>query len=84
MISWINELSTQSPDEIKCNQIIVSGGIKDFLDGYYWTQKLKMPSIYGQASIFLKYARESQEVLDHFIEQQIEGLQLAHTYLKVK
>jgi isopentenyl-diphosphate Delta-isomerase len=84
MTSWINELSMQSPDEIKCNQIIVSGGIKDFLDGYYWTQKLNVPSIYGQASVFLKYARESQESLDHFIEKQIQGLQLAHTYLKVK
>ena len=84
MIKWINELVIDSADEIKCNQIIVSGGIKDFLDGYYWTQKLNMPSVYGQASSFLKYARESQEALDHYIEGQLRGLRLAHAYLKVK
>jgi len=47
-------------------------------------QKLKWPSIYGMASQFLKYATESQEALDEFIQRQISGLQLAHTYLQVK
>ncbi len=84
MIGWINAMSMDESSEIKCRQIIVSGGIKDFLDGYYWTQKLKLPSVYGHASAFLKYARESQQALDHFIMQQIQGLQLAHTYLKVR
>lgn len=83
MVNWINTMSTGAAHEIKCRQIIVSGGINDFLDGYYWTQKLKLPSVYGQASAFLKYARESQEALDEFVAQQIKGLQLAHTYLRV-
>ncbi|MEO5906022.1 MAG: isopentenyl-diphosphate delta-isomerase [Saprospiraceae bacterium] len=84
MISWINKMSMDQPGEIKCRQIIVSGGVKDFLDGYYWTKKLNLPSIYGQASAFLKFAKESQETLDAFIGQQINGLQLANAYLKVK
>ena len=84
MISWINMMTTEKSAEIKCRQIIVSGGIKDFLDGYYWTQKLKLSSVYGQASAFLKYARESQEALDQYITKQIQGLQLAYTYLKIK
>ena len=84
MISWINTLLMGGSEKFVCKQIIVSGGVKDFLDGYYWTQKLLMPSIYGQASAFLKYARESQEALDTYVDQQIRGLQLAHTFLKVK
>ena len=84
MISWINMMTVEKDAEIKCRQIIVSGGIKDFLDGYYWIQKLTLPSVYGQASAFLKYARESQEALDIYITKQIEGLQLARTYLKVR
>lgn len=84
MIAWINQIMADDTVETKCGQVIVSGGVKDFLDGYYWTEKLNMPSVYGQASIFLKYARESQQALDQFITQQIKGLQLAHTYLKVK
>jgi len=84
MISWINQLTTDAGEGIKCRQIIISGGIRDFLDGYYWMKKLNLPSIYGQASAFLKYARENQEALDGYISRQIAGLQLAHAYLKVK
>lgn len=84
MIDWINNIADESGAEINCREIIVSGGIKDFLDGYYWTQKLKLPSVYGQASMFLKYAKESQEALDLYIKKQIEGLQLAHAFLKVR
>ncbi len=84
MVVMINSMTLENPGQIKCGQIIVSGGIKDFLDGYYWMKKLNLPSIYGQASAFLKYARESQEALDLFIADQIKGLQLANTYLSVK
>jgi isopentenyl-diphosphate delta-isomerase len=82
MIAWINELAAETSGA-KFPEIIISGGIRDFLDGYYWMKKLKVPSIYGQASAYLKYARESQEALDEYIEGQIRCLQLAHTYLKV-
>jgi isopentenyl-diphosphate delta-isomerase len=81
MIAWINQLSE---DNIKCRQFIVSGGIRDFLDGYYLTRKLKWPSVYGQASGFLKHALESQEALDAYVSQQIRGLQLAQAYLRVR
>jgi isopentenyl-diphosphate Delta-isomerase len=84
MISWINTIALDDSAAIRCRQIIISGGIRDFLDGYYWMKKLNMPSIYGQASGFLKYAAESQEALDQYIINQIRGLQLAHTYLKAK
>ncbi len=84
MISWINQLTKDAGAGIKCRQIIISGGIRDFLDGYYWMKKLNLPSIYGQASAFLKYARENQEALDGYISRQIGGLQLAHAYLKVR
>lgn len=84
MISWINTMSMDHSSSINCKQIIVSGGINDFLDGYYWINKLNMPSVYGHASSFLKFARESQESLDEFISSQIKGLHLAHAYLRVK
>ncbi len=84
MVSWINQLTFDPGPEIKCKQIIISGGIKDFLDGYYWMEKLNLPSVYGQASTFLKYAKESQDALDAFIGKQIDGLRLAKAYLKVK
>jgi isopentenyl-diphosphate delta-isomerase len=84
MVGWINSLMQEESDEILCRQFIISGGIRDFLDGYYWMNKIGAPSVYGQASGFLKYAAESQEALDQYILSQIRGLQLAHTFLKVK
>ena len=83
MVDWINTISL-TDGEVKCRQFIISGGIKDFLDGYYLNRKLKWPSVYGMASQFLKYATESQEALDQFITQQIRGLELANTYLRVR
>lgn len=84
MISWLNTFFEEESDDILCRHIIISGGIRDFLDGYYWMQKLQTQSVYGQASGFLKYAAESQDALDQYIISQIRGLQLAHTFLKVK
>jgi isopentenyl-diphosphate delta-isomerase len=84
MVGWINSFMQEESDEILCRQFIISGGIRDFLDGYYWMNKIGAPSVYGQASGFLKYAAESQEALDQYILSQIRGLQLAHTFLKVK
>src|SRR5512133_1139130 len=38
-----------------CRQVIISGGITSFLDGYWLINRCKLPAIYGQASEFLKY-----------------------------
>lgn len=84
MISFVNEIYKDSPSSIMCKQIIVSGGVADFLDGYYYIQKSKLPAIYGQASGFLKYAMESYEILQNYVKLQINGLSLAKAYLTVK
>jgi isopentenyl-diphosphate delta-isomerase len=59
---------------VQCKNIIISGGIRTFLDGYYLIRKSKLPAIYGQASGFLKYATENQ----------VKGLELAYAFLRVK
>ena len=61
-----------------------SGGIKNFLDGYYLMEKLNANAIYGQASTLLKYAEQSYEVLQQFLQSQKDGLQLAKAFFKVK
>jgi len=84
MVDMTNHLIEELGSERKCNQIIVSGGITNFLDGYYLIQKLKIPAIYGQASEFLKYAMDDYSVLEEYIYRQIEGLKIAYTFLKIK
>lgn len=80
----VNQLLGELGDKVQCKQIIVSGGVRNFLDGYYYINKLKVPAIYGQASAFLKYAREDYEQLQQYVSLQTKGLGLAQAYLRVK
>lgn len=84
MVDFVLQIQQENHPNIRCQQFIVSGGIKTFLDGYYCTEKLKGQAIYGQASSLLKYAADSYEALHEYIESQIEGLKLAQAYLKVR
>ena len=82
MISHINAYR-QAGKEINCSRIIISGGIKNFLDGYYHMQRCSLPSIYAQASAFLKHAMDYAE-LDKYCKIQLEGLKMAKAFLKLK
>lgn len=84
IVDEINKFKENHNNELKCKSIIISGGLKSFLDGYYLIQKCTLNSVYGQASAFLEYAREDYDQLKEFIQIQIEGLKLATAYLKIK
>ncbi len=83
MVGFVNEIIERG-EAIECRQLIVSGGLKSFLDGYYLIHKLKITSVYGQASSMLKYAKEDYEDLRKFVDMQIKGLKLAYSYLSVR
>lgn len=84
MIETINKIYSSGKISIKCRSIIISGGISNFLDGYYYMKKCKLNSIYGQASKLLTYAREDYSQLKEYIQFQISGLLLAKSYLRLK
>ena len=84
MIGFLNESVQELGNKRLCNNVIVSGGVTNFLDGFYYISKSTLPAIYGQAAPFLKYANESQEALDSYAQHQVEGLMLAKSFLKVK
>jgi len=81
MVASINQLSGVTG--LKCKEIIISGGIETFLDGYYLMNKCTTHSIYGLASSILKHAKVGYEELHHFIENQVKGLSLAESYLRI-
>jgi len=83
MLLTVNGLASIKRD-YHCRNLIISGGIKNFLDGYYYINRSKIPAIYGQASAFLKYARDDYDRLREYVSYQIQGLSLAKAYLKVK
>jgi len=84
MVTFYNEASSTLGDKLQCKEVIVSGGVKDFLDGYYYINKINGNAIYGQASAMLKHAKENYEALSEFVSSQIAGLKLAKNYLTVR
>jgi isopentenyl-diphosphate Delta-isomerase len=83
MVGYMNKILSDEP-AILCRQIIISGGIKSFLDGFYLMKKIHTPAIFGQASGFLRYAKEGYEDLYRYVSLQVNGLRLANSYLTIK
>jgi isopentenyl-diphosphate delta-isomerase len=83
MVDMVNHIFDTEP-EVLCRQLIISGGIKTFLDGFYLVKKSRLPAIYGQASGFLMHARETYETLQEYVDYQVKGWRLAEAYLTPK
>lgn len=84
MVDFVNQALIDLGEKVKCPAVIISGGVQNFLDGYYLINKLQMPAVYGQASGLLKHAQGEYEPLRTYIAAQIEGLELAQVFLKVR
>jgi len=83
MVGFCNLIFEELGDKVQCPQVIISGGVRNFLDGYYLMNKLQTNCIYGQASNFLRHAQGEYEVLERYVENQIRGLELARAMLMV-
>jgi isopentenyl-diphosphate delta-isomerase len=84
MVGFVNELVEEMGDSIRCREIIISGGIKNYLDGYYCVKKIRLNAIYAQGSAFLKHAQNDYAALKNYIKTQADGLTLANAFLKVR
>ena len=82
MVNFIN--SHLKMNDVQCREIIISGGVTDYLHGYYLMESCEANSIYGQASALLRYALKSYDELKSFFMAQMEGLQMAHAYLTIR
>lgn len=78
MLEFLNDHADQFPQEI-----IISGGIKNFLDGYYLLKKSKNNAVIGQAKNFLIHADDYQK-LKTFVQNEINGLKMADAFLSLK
>lgn len=81
MVDFINELPIAV---LSSKNIIISGGISDWLEGYYLMKKIKTDAVFGQASAFLKYAQGDYKQLSDYVLNLKKGLLLAHAYLTIK
>jgi len=82
MLMHLNQITSRQ--ETLCKEVIISGGIKNFLDGYYLVQKSSLPAIYGMASGFLEHARGDYKDLRDFVSAQVKGLEMAYAYLTIR
>ena len=82
MLGYVNELvAAEAP---VCKELIISGGVRNFLDGYYLLKKSNLPALYGMASTFLNYAQKDYAPLREFVQCQVRGLEMAHTFLTLR
>lgn len=78
MIEILNQYYSKFPIDI-----IISGGVRNFLDGFYLSKKSKNNSVIGQAKNFLVHA-EDYSVLKSFVQNEIDGLKMANAFLTIK
>lgn len=83
MVEFCNDLLLHTPKEEKPS-FILSGGVRNYLDGYYLTSKLQAPSVYAHASAFLAAAQQGENHLHQFIESQLRGFAFANQFLTVR
>ncbi|MCS6930169.1 MAG: isopentenyl-diphosphate delta-isomerase [Saprospiraceae bacterium] len=84
MLDFVRALCVELGPGIQTQALILSGGVRDFLDGYYLLRRSPLPAAYGQASVFLKYARADYDTLYRYVESQVRALELAYAYLHVR
>ena len=82
MVKSVNRI-LQEVDEPSCRQLIISGGIKSYLDGYHLVELSQLPAVYGMASSVLKHATDDYQDLKAYIENQLKAYRLAQHYLKI-
>lgn len=81
MLSWINTFAEQN-SLYKEKSLIISGGIQSIIQGHSLLEQSNLNAVIGFASKYLKPAMDSQEVLDEFIETQINSLSLCKNFLR--
>ena len=82
MVSFVNDIVISS--EVQCKDVIISGGVRNYLQGYYLMNSCKANSIYGQASTFLRFALGTYEELKSYFVAEMEGLAMATAFLHLK
>lgn len=84
MIGFANLIAVELGQALKCHNIIASGGIRNYLDGYHLIRSSNLNTVYAQASAFLKHATGEYSELKKYCELQKTGLQTCYRYLTLK
>ncbi len=83
MVEMTNKIIKENPS-IKCQDFIISGGVREYLTGYYLMNKSLGNCVFGMASPFLNHADQGVDKLEDFVNEIEKGLQLANQYLSIR
>ena len=84
MVQLLNKLIEQNGSDYLTKDVIISGGVRDFLDSYYLRNLANFSAVSGHASAFLKHALVDEESLDRYIDTMQEGLLMSESFLRVR
>ncbi len=86
MVTLINEWLSDNRENnnIELPGIIISGGVRSYLQGHYLMESLKAPAVYGMAMPFLAHAAIGYEELENFVRSELKGLKMAQQFLKIR
>ncbi len=84
MVLLLNSLIKKNGAHYKVEDIIISGGVRDFLDSHYLRGLADFNAITGHASGFLKHAIVDEQSLDNYIETMREGLLMSESFLHIR
>lgn len=83
MVEMSNQLINENK-HLACQNFIISGGIRDYLTGYYLMEKSLGNCVFGMASPFLEKADLGEKELLDFVLDIEKGLKLASQFLRIR
>lgn len=83
MVGFVQNI-LRTEQNIKCRQFIISGGVKDVLQGHALTSQLPGHSLFGMAANVLAHAQGEYEELRIWIKSQLNQYAMARSYLTAK
>lgn len=83
MVGFVKEILAEN-DHILCKQFIISGGVKDSLQGYALVSQLPGQAVFGMAHSVLQMALQGEEKLRQYLQEQKAQYMLAQAYLTVR
>ncbi len=69
-------------EKFRCQRFIISGGIRDVLEGHHLTAQLPGRAVFGMAHGVLRKAQEGYQSLQEFLTAQRDQYRMAQAYLR--
>lgn len=80
MVGFVRALLAAG-ERFKCQRFIISGGVKDSLQGYHLTAQLP-GSLFGMAQGVLAHAQNGEAALRAYLENELKQFSMARAYLR--